>query len=247
MFPFRDHNPSSTRPYVTWALMAINIIVFLSYSSLLSNGEALASFFDQWALVPVEVINGDSYHTVLTSMFLHGGLMHIAGNMLFLWIYGDNVEDALGHWWFLAFYLACGFIADLAHIASNTNSVVPTVGASGAIAGVMGAYLLLYPKAKVDLILILVVIFKKITLPSYIILGFWMATQLFSGVTTSVTGGGVAYWAHIGGFLAGVLLIFPLWKKLGGTKFWIDYNYHPPHPDTKWGGFENIKFSKSRS
>jgi len=133
MFPFRDHNPSSTRPYVTWTLMAINILVFLSYSPLLGNEQALASFFDTWAMVPSEIIRGEDYHTALTSMFLHGGIMHIAGNMLFLWIYGDNVEDAMGHGWFLAFYLACGFIADAAHIASNAQSVVPTVGASGAI------------------------------------------------------------------------------------------------------------------
>jgi len=243
MFPFRDHNPSGTKPYVTWALIIINVLVFLAYYPLFDNQQALASFYDTWALVPAEFMQGDDYHTVLTSMFLHGGIMHLAGNMLFLWIYGDNIEDALGHWWYLIFYLACGFIADAAHIASNSHSVVPTVGASGAIAGVMGAYLLLYPKAKVDVLLILIVIFKKITLPSFIILGLWMATQLFSGFASTTEGGGVAYWAHIGGFLAGLFFVYPLWKRLGGTRFWHEYEYHPPHPDTQWGGNRNINFS----
>jgi len=247
MFPFRDYNPSNTRPYVTWLLMAINVVVFLSYSTLLTDEVALSSFFDTWAMVPAEIVSGQEYHTALTSMFLHGGIMHIAGNMLFLWIYGDNVEDAMGHWWFLAFYLVCGFIADAAHIASNVSSVVPTVGASGAIAGVMGAYLLLYPKAKVDLLLILIIIIKKITLPSYLILGFWMATQLFSGIATSAAGGGVAYWAHIGGFIAGVALSFPLWRKLGGTRFWREYDYHPPHPATKWGNFETVSLTDTKA
>lgn len=243
MFPFRDHNYSRNKPYVTWLLIAINIIVFLSYSPLFGDDVALGNFFDQWAMIPAEVANGHEYYTALTSMFLHGGIMHIAGNMLFLWIYGDNVEDAMGHWQFLLFYLACGFIADAAHVASNPYSDVPTVGASGAIAGVMGAYLLLYPKAKVDVLLILVVILKKITLPSYIILGLWMIMQLFSGVATTTEGGGVAYWAHIGGFIAGMVLAFPLWNKLGATRFWHEYQFHPPHPDTDWGGFKTVKLS----
>ncbi len=229
MFPVRDHNPSQNKPYVTWALMAINIIVFLSYAPLMGNQQALASFFDTWAMIPAEITSGTEYHTALTSMFLHGRFMHLGGNMLFLWIFGDNVEDQMGHLPYLAFYLASGFGADAAHIFSNTESLIPTVGASGAIAGVMGAYLLLFPKAKVDVFLILVVIFKKITIPAFIVLGAWMGMQLFSGVASSATGGGVAYWAHVGGFVAGLALTYPLWVKLGGVNFWNTHNFHPPH------------------
>ncbi|GHA52618.1 rhomboid family intramembrane serine protease [Amylibacter ulvae] len=232
MFPIRDHNPSRHPAYVTWGLMAVNIIVFMMYVPLLGDEIALSTFFDNWAMVPAEITSGSDYHTALTSMFLHGGFMHIAGNMLFLWIFGDNVEDAMGHIPFLAFYLAAGFAADAIHVLSDPNSPIPTVGASGAIAGVMGAYLLLYPNAKVDILIILVVIFRIFTLPAFIVLGVWMAMQLFGGVASSAAGGGVAYWAHVGGFIAGVILTLPLWAKRGGVQFWKRSDYHPPHKPT---------------
>lgn len=232
MFPIKDHNPPGTVPYVTWTLMAINIIVFALYAPLLADQARLGAFFDTWAMVPAEVNAGVDYYTALTSMFLHGGLMHLGGNMLFLWIFGDNIEDAMGHVKFAIFYILCGFAASATHYISDVNSMVPVVGASGAIAGVMGAYLVLYPKAKVDVLLILVVIFRRLTLPAYLVLGAWMALQLFGGVSANATGGGVAYWAHVGGFVAGVLGAIPVWTRLGGQGFWRRSDYHPPHPET---------------
>ncbi len=232
MIPLRDHNPSRKTPFVTWSLMAANIVVFALYIPILNDATALSAFFGEWAMVPAEVSQGDQYHTALTSMFLHGGYMHLVGNMLFLWIFGDNVEDTLGHFWFLVFYLISGIGADVFHVLSDVNSMVPTVGASGAISGVMGAYLLLFPKAKVDFLLFIVVIIKMITLPAFIVLIGWMGMQLFSGISASAAGTGVAYWAHIGGFVVGLLLVVPMWLKLGGTKFWKKTHYHPPHKPT---------------
>ena len=232
MFPFRDHNPSRKTPYVNWALIAINSIVFLLYIPILNNDLALSSFFDEWAMVPAEIASGTEYHTALTSMFLHGGYMHLIGNMVFLWIYGDNVEDAMGHVAYLVFYLVAGFGADAIHILSDTSSMIPTVGASGAIAGVMGAYLLLYPKARIDIFLILVVFFKVFTLPAFVVLLVWMGIQVFGGFSAPTVGGGVAYWAHIGGFVVGLLLAIPLWLRLGGINFWRTHDYHPPHEPT---------------
>src|SRR6056297_1442232 len=150
MFPIRDHNPSGGTPYVTYALIAANIGIFLAYWPLFSEPWALNRFFFDWAMVPARVAQEGNWHTVATSMFLHGGVMHLAGNMLFLWIFGDNMEDEMGHAGFLLFYLASGIGAALAQVLAAPYSQVPTVGASGAIAGVMGGYLLLFPKAKVD-------------------------------------------------------------------------------------------------
>ncbi len=232
MIPLRDHNPSRKTPYVTWSLMAVNIVVFALYIPLLNDPVALSGFFAEWAMVPLEITQGEEYHTAFTSMFLHGGYMHLAGNMLFLWIFGDNVEDTLGHGWFLVFYLLSGIGADVFHVFSNSMSPVPTVGASGAIAGVMGAYLLFFPKAKVDFLMFIVVIIKLITLPAFVVLIGWMAMQLFSGISATTEGGGVAYWAHIGGFIVGILLVLPVWLKLGGTQFWQKTHYHPPHKPT---------------
>lgn len=232
MFPFRDHNPSRRTPYVTWGLIAANIIIFLLYSPLLADEYKLSAFFAEWALHPQRVVDGQEYHTLFTSLFLHAGFMHLGGNMLFLWIYGDNVEDTMGHVPFLIFYLACGLAADGFHIAADLNSQIPTVGASGAIAGVMGAYLLLFPRAKIDILLILIVFFKIFPLPAWVVLGFWMVMQFFGGFGSSLDGGGVAYWAHIGGFVAGLIFIIPWFLKLGGKAFWDRTDYHPPHEPT---------------
>jgi membrane associated rhomboid family serine protease len=212
--------------------MAVNMVVFALYIPILNDSVALSGFFAKWAMVPLEISQGMEYHTVITSMFLHGGYMHLAGNMLFLWIFGDNVEDTLGHGWFLLFYLLSGIGADVFHILSNSVSSIPTVGASGAISGVMGAYLLLFPKAKVDFLLFIVVIIKLITLPAFVVLLGWMAMQLFSGISASAAGTGVAYWAHVGGFIVGIMLVVPIWLKLGGTKFWHKTDFHPPHRPT---------------
>ncbi len=232
MFPFRDHNPSGRTPVVTYGLIAINCIVFVMYWPLFDDQVALSAFYDTWAMQPDQIARGDAIHTTVTSMFLHGGLLHLLGNMLFLYIYGDNIEDVLGHFGFAAFYAVAGFAAAGLHIATNPASDIPVVGASGAISGVMGAYLLLYPKAKVDIALVLVIFFKIFTLPAYIVLGLWMLFQLFNGFATVGTDSGVAYWAHVGGFAAGVIVVLPVWLRLGGTAFWLRSLYHPPHAPT---------------
>lgn len=234
MFPIRDHNPSQRVPYVTYALVAANVVIFLSYLPISDNPVALGAFFGMWAMQPIELSMGTQFHTLVTSMFLHAGFMHLAGNMLFLWIFGDNLEDQLGHWTYLGYYLACGVGAGLCQWVVDPNSVIPMVGASGAIAGVMGGYLLLYPKARVDVLLIFIVFFKVIPVPAWIVLGIWFGLQLFNGLAMDVAGGGVAYWAHAGGFVVGMALCFPLFQKMGGTQYWRRTEGHPPHPETQY-------------
>jgi rhomboid family protein len=236
MFPIRDHNPSERTPYVTYALIAINVVVFLGYLPLLGDEARLAAFFDRWALTPARFTAGEDTATIVTSMFLHGGLLHIAGNMLFLWIFGDNLEDFFGHLGFLAFYLACGVAAALSQVLPAPGSTVPMVGASGAIAGVMGGYLLLFPRARVDVLVILVIIVRMIALPAWIMLGFWFGIQLVNSyVSFGLDTGGVAFLAHSGGFAAGLLLAAPWWLRAGGPAFWSRTRGHPPHPATPVG------------
>lgn len=234
MFPIRDHNPSGRTPYVTYALMAINVVVFLSYVSLFSDDRALNRFFFDYAAIPARILSGDGFATLVTSMFLHGGWLHLAGNMLFLYIFGDNVEDEMGHGPFLGFYLTTGIAASAIHILSAPGSVVPVVGASGAIAGVMGAYLLLFPKARIDILLILIIIFRIFPIPAWIMLAVWFGMQFIGGVGSDPNAGGVAYWAHAGGFIAGVVLTIPLWLRLGGPAFWQRTDGHPPHPEARY-------------
>ena len=234
MFPIRDHNPSGRTPYVTYALILANIAIFISYWPLFSDPYALNTFYVNWAMIPAKIVHGGGYETLISSMFLHGGWMHLAGNMLFLWIFGDNLEDEMGHLPYLAFYIACGVGAGLAQLASEPYSLVPTVGASGAIAGVMGGYLLLYPKAKVDILIILIFIFKILPIPAWIMLGLWFIFQLFGGLSMPAGGGGVAYWAHAGGFVIGALLTLPLLLRRGGTRFWDSTDGHPPHPESQY-------------
>lgn len=230
VFPIRDHNPSGKVPYVTYALIFINVAVFIAYVALLSDEQATFGIFDTYALVPEEVMRGEAYFTFITSMFMHGGWLHLIGNMLFLWIFGDNMEDAMGHVGFLCFYLLCGVAADFAHIAAAPDSAVPLVGASGAIAGVMGGYLLLYPKAEVDVLFIFIIIFRVFTFPAWIVLMLWFGLQIFNSAMTSADGGGVAYLAHAGGFVAGILGAAIVWRRRGGTAFWRSNDGHPPHP-----------------
>ncbi len=152
-------------------------------------------------------LGGLTWGTVLTSMFLHGGWLHLVGNMWFLWVFGNNIEDSMGHLRFVAFYLLCGVAASLAHVFTTASSGVPTVGASGAISGVMGAYLLLYPRVRVDTLLFFFIFIRIIPLPAWFMLGYWFFIQLVAGGMTPAGGGGVAYWAHVGGFVAGLVLI----------------------------------------
>ena len=231
MFPIRDHNPSGRTPYVVYALIAVNIAIFLLQLPYSGNDRALAGFWGNFALYPAAVTQYGDYTGILTSMFLHAGWMHIGGNMLFLWIFGDNLEDQMGHVGFLIFYLACGILAALAHIYSAPGSTVPTVGASGAIAGVMGGYLLLFPRARVDVVVIIVIIFRVFTLPAWVMLGIWVALQVFGGFSTPAEGGGVAFWAHAGGFVAGIVLTLPVWLRRGGAGFWNRTHGQPPHPE----------------
>lgn len=227
MFPFRDHNPSERMPYVTWALMGANILIFLSYATL--EGRELGAFFDDWALFPNRVAAGQDMHGLMTAMFLHGDFLHLAGNMLFLWIFGDNLEDFFGHVGFILFYLLSGVLASAAQIIADPTSGIPNVGASGAIAGVMGGYLLLFPKARVDVAIILGFFIQMITVPAWTMLCLWMAIQVGGGLVADMSGGGVAYWAHIGGFVAGLALV-GVWLALGRRPERVDLR--PDHPPT---------------
>jgi membrane associated rhomboid family serine protease len=234
MFPIRDHNPATRTPWVTYALIVINVAVFLSYAPLLSDQRALYGFFLDWAILPARLTSGADGHTLITSMFLHGGWMHLFGNMLFLFIFGDNVEDQLGHGGFLGFYLVSGIGAGLMQALTDPASMVPLVGASGAIAGVMGGYLLLFPKARVDLLLILIIIFRIITVPAWLLLGLWFGMQVFSGMGTQAGTGGVAFWAHAGGFVLGLALMLPVWLAKGGPGFWARTHGHPDNPEARY-------------
>lgn len=215
MLPFKDNIPTERFPLITVVLIAVNIAVFLYELSLEAAGR-LDGFFFQYGMTPHDITHAalqnprslPIYLTLVTSMFLHGGWLHIGGNMLYLWIFGNNVEDSMGRFRFVVFYLLCGLLAGFAQIAIDASSQVPNIGASGAIAGVLGAYLLLFPRAKVMTLVFLVVFITVVQLPAVIVLLFWFLFQLFYGL--SGLGGSsqdVAYFAHIGGFVAGLLTI----------------------------------------
>ncbi|MCF2904611.1 rhomboid family intramembrane serine protease [Octadecabacter sp. CECT 8868] len=234
MLPIRDHNPSERTPYVTYALIAINIVIFAWQYGVLTNVSASNQFLIDYAFWPVLFETGEGYTGMFTHMFLHGGFMHLAGNMLFLWIFGDNMEEEFGHIPFLMFYIASGLAAAYLQYLPNTSSQIPMVGASGAIAGVMGGYLLLFPKARVDIFFFFVIFFRIFSLPSFIVLGVWMALQVFNGLGSDLNGGGTAYWAHVGGFIAGLVITIPIWLRRGATKYWDRTHGHPPHPETHY-------------
>lgn len=234
MFPIRDHNPSGRTPFVTFTLIAVNTVVFLGYWFSLTSETQLNYVFFQWGLVPENLMRGDRVATILTSMFLHAGWMHILGNMLFLWIFGDNLEDEMGHGGFLLFYLLSGLAAALAQVAMDPYSPIPMVGASGAIAGVMGGYLLLFPRARVDVLFIFIIFFRIFPIPAWIVLGGWFGLQLFSGMAMPGDMGGVAYWAHAGGFAGGLVLALPAFLRRGGKAYWQRTAGHPPHPEASY-------------
>lgn len=234
MFPIRDHNPSGRVPYVTYGLILLNVGIFASYWLNIPTEPKLAMFFVDWGLVPRRVMAGIGLETVFTSMFLHAGFMHLAGNMLFLYIFGDNLEDILGHLRYAGFYLLSGLAAAALQIVADPSSGVPMIGASGAIAGVMGGYLLLFPRAKVDILIIIVIFFRIFPIPAWVMLMVWFGMQLFSGFSTPGDGGGVAYWAHAGGFIAGLLMMVPVWLGLGGAAFWNRTHGLPPHPQAQY-------------
>lgn len=244
MIPLRDENPTRITPYLTWLLIAANVIVYVMQATggMVETRIGLQGSMAGWTMVPVEVtqgidirINGPTLQphwlTIFTSMFMHGGLMHLGGNMLFLLIFGNNIEDALGHVKYVAFYLICGVVAAAAQILYRPDSIIPTLGASGAIAGVLGGYLILFPHARVDTLVFLGFFLTRVRVPAFLLLSFWLISQFFSQWLGSVAvegreTGGVAYWAHIGGFIAGMVLI-----KLFGP--------HPTHRDGFYPGARN--------
>ena len=205
MIPLRDTQPSYTFPFVTVAIIVLNVAAFLYEFSM--DPYELNFFIAHYGVIPTRF----QWMDVLTSIFLHGGWMHLIGNMWFLWIYGDNVEDILGHSQYLLFYLLCGVAATMVHIAFNMDSRAPTIGASGAIAGVMGAYVVKFPHSRITTLVPITIFLTTIDIPAYFILLYWFVIQFFSGVGSvghsHLSQGGVAWFAHIGGFLAGVVLI----------------------------------------
>jgi membrane associated rhomboid family serine protease len=228
MIPIKDDNPQILVPFATITIVLLNIASWVFLQGM-GSGQQLAGSVCQFGLIPGELLGlvpagtrlplgagtvcilGDTGHwyTAVTSMFMHGGWMHIIGNMWFLWIFGDNVEDSMGSIRFFIFYLLCGLAAAAVQVVADPSSQVPMVGASGAIGGVMGAYILLYPRVHVHMLFILIFYVTTIAVPAFLMLGYWFVVQVLSGIATyGQGGGGVAFWAHIGGFLAGVILIF---------------------------------------
>jgi membrane associated rhomboid family serine protease len=226
MFPIRDDNPHFLTPYVTYAIIALNAAAWVLVQGL-GIEPALSTSVCRLGLIPAELLQtvpagvrfpvgpnsvcvlGDtsSWHTAITSMFMHGSWFHIIGNMWFLWIFGNNVEDAMGHARFVVFYLLCGLAAAAAQTFADPTSVLPMVGASGAIGGVMGAYIVLYPRVHVHMLVVLGFYATTFAVPAVFMLGYWFLVQLVSGWASQASEGGVAFWAHVGGFAGGALLV----------------------------------------
>ncbi len=227
MIPLQDANPPRIRPYVTWTLIGLNTLVFALELALDQTGQFELAIFNL-GVIPAAVTAtpfSGQLITLFTSMFLHAGWTHLLGNMLYLWIFGDNIEDRMGHLRFLIFYLLGGVSAAVAQIAIDPQSNIPIIGASGAIAAVLGAYLIEYPRARVRSLLLLGYFVRIVNVPAVIVLGMWFVLQFFNGFLSlsAMTAGGVAYFAHIGGFVAGLLFIKPF--TLGRPKQY-DWNSH---------------------
>src|SRR5215470_11433537 len=218
MIPLRDVIPSRTVPFLTVSIIVLNALAWFYELSL--PREELPVFLRQYGVVPAYFAPA----TLISSMFLHGSWTHVLGNMWYLWIFGDNVEDRMGHFRFLIFYLLCGIVAALGQIFMDPTSTLPTIGASGAIAGVMGAYFVLYPQSRVLTLIPLIIIWEVVELPAIFLLGFWFLMQLFSAgaiaATANTQGGGVAFAAHVAGFLTGLVGVF-IFKKRGPDTRWV--------------------------
>lgn len=228
MIPLRDTVPARSFPVVNWLLIALNVLMFAIILSLRSDAEGLVAAL---GLAPKRLLTDPQpweFVTPFTSMFLHGGWAHLIGNMLALYVFGDNVEDRMGSGRYLVFYLLCGLVAAFAHVAVNAKSAVPTIGASGAISGVLAAYLVFYPAARVITLVLLFFLPWFVEIPATIYLGFWFFSQLWNGVLTVVKGqqamGGVAWWAHVGGFLAG-LAFGPLFARRPLRRAYVDERF----------------------
>ncbi len=224
MIPLHDQNPTRRFPFVTIALIVICVLAFLwqvglgdraLHREILGLG-AIPALLTGDARLPPELYQVPAAITLITSLFLHGGWFHLIGNMLYLWVFGNNIEDVLGHFRFTAFYLLCGVLATFAHVLNDPASQIPLIGASGAISGVLGAYIILYPHARVLTLIPIFIIFWTVRLPAWLLLAIWFGMQLFNAHAAG-GGDGVAYWAHIGGFVAGIPLLFLFRPALFGT------------------------------
>jgi membrane associated rhomboid family serine protease len=208
MFPLKDENKTQNISLVMIAIIIANVLVYI-YQVYMAIGDV--DIIRIFGLKPVIFINEPSFlhlSTIFASMFLHGGLFHLLGNMWFLWIFGNNVEDATGHWRFLIFYLLCGILSFLTHVVFNSHSYIPTIGASGAVSGIMGAYVILYPRARIVTLFPIFIFFQVIRVPAFFFLGFWFLYQFLASASSgSVSGSGVAWEAHVGGFIAGMVFI----------------------------------------
>lgn len=217
MLPIADENAAGrATPWVVYGLIAVNAVVFLYELAL--NDLDLFLFINDYGIIPREIADGRDLFTLLTSLFIHGGWFHIVSNMLFLWVFGDNIEDVIGHGLFLAFYLVCGIGAGGLHVLIDSNGGIPTVGASGAISGVLGAYVVLFPHGRIRTI-VLMVIPLFFLVPAWVMIGFWIVIQFVNGfltlgVDTTETGANVAYFAHIGGFVTGIVLALPFRNRI---------------------------------
>ena len=209
MIPLSDENPTRNFPLVTLLTIVANIWIY--YEMFFSATVSPELVFIQYGLIPYNLINFPftEYPAIYSSMFIHSGFFHLAGNMLYLWIFGSNIEDVLGKFRFILFYVVCGTIAALGHIATDTGSITPLAGASGAVSGILGGYLVLFPYARVKTLIFIIIFVTIIRIPALVFLGLWIAMQVLNGMTISGDGAGVAWFAHIGGFLAGMILILP--------------------------------------
>lgn len=252
MIPLGDDNPTRTKPYVIYVLIALNVLVFLAQQTGLFNNLSMipasvlrdqryALLFNPMGQIagyrPMDVGPHPQWITIFTSMFMHGSWMHIIGNMLYLWIFGNNIEDVLGHVKFAFFYIICGVLAAFSHIYSGPESMIPTVGASGAIAGVLGAYIVLYPNARIKTLIMLWFFWDYVQIPAFYVLGVWFLTQLTGTFGTGgQIGGGVAYWAHIGGFIAGAILILILGgrSRARRRRSYLSPYDNKPYPWRRW-------------
>ncbi|MFQ5678941.1 MAG: rhomboid family intramembrane serine protease [Gemmatimonadota bacterium] len=232
MFPLRDENPTELTPIVTVAIIAANVAAWLFLQNL-GVGPRFVESLCRFGTIPGELTGrigegslirlgpyrceagGAAWSTLWTSMFLHGGWMHLIGNMWFLWVFGNNIEDSMGHVKFAIFYLLTGTVAAAAHVLSAAGSGIPTVGASGAISGVMGAYLLLYPRVRIYTLFFFFLFIRIIPLPAWLLLGYWFFLQLLLGTSAPAAGGGVAFWAHVGGFVSGLALVKLFERRTG--------------------------------
>lgn len=248
MFPIRDDNPQVNTPYVTYGIIALNALAWFGLQGM-GFGEQLQESVCHYGLIPADLFadpmadtsgnacgaKGSGWLGVISSMFMHGGWMHILGNMWFLFVFGDNVEDSMGPVRFGIFYILCGLAAGAAQTFMDPSSTIPMVGASGAIGGVMGAYIMLYPRVKVHMFVIIFIIFTTFRIPAIAMLGYWFGMQVLSGITSiGSTGGGVAFWAHIGGFVTGALLVLVFKDE----ELLLNHPYHgwkkPADPSNIW-------------